>query len=362
MCLIITGSSKLVRDTLLHTPGLLEDIHRSNSDGVGYMYVNKHGLKVVKKLAKHVFDLEHIISNMPQDDRNMAIHFRMKTHGDIDLANCHPYTVVDGEVAMMHNGILHTGNTADTTKSDTWHFIQDYLVDAVESAPDVVHSTGFRSLVGEFIGNNRFVFMSKDGTMSHVNYDQGVEVGKLWFSNTYAWTPGLLIPGYRMQYASAYHGSWYGSFRDDAGEMEDGLNHRYYSTKEQDAEDLALWESANITEETILDSVTEFCDTDAVAEMLDLRPYKVLRTLFEKRIPLRSRYADSNHMTSDYLRIVDAICDENISVLTSLAIKDVEAVAECLCYYIDWAEPVGEEAVTRQGQLDLVVDNERYAA
>jgi predicted glutamine amidotransferase len=71
--------------------------------------------------------LLHSFSACLQDDREIAIHFRWTTHGKTDMLNCHPYDVIPGFIAMMHNGVLHTGNAADKNKSDTWHFIQGLL-------------------------------------------------------------------------------------------------------------------------------------------------------------------------------------------------------------------------------------------
>jgi len=359
MCLIITGESNKIRNTLLTTDNLLDDIYQSNSDGVGIMYANKHGLKVIKKICRSIHEMYTFISNMPDDDRNMAIHFRMKTHGDIDLFNCHPYSVIEGEVAMMHNGILDTGNKKDPSKSDTWHFIQDYLVDTVIEAPAVVHADGFRTMVGEFIGNNRFVFMDKYGTMSHVNFDQGIEHDGMWFSNTYAWSPGLLIPNFRYASAYASYGGWSWERED---ELEDRLDRRWYTTKQEDQEDFEDWSKTDFVAEDLIEMVTSWCDIHAVADLLDRRPYTVLTTLFEHCIPLKSNYIQDNHLSIDHARVVNEICNERVNVLMSLAIKDPELVAECLCYYVDWAIPTRESDLSPQQQLELVVDNERYAA
>lgn len=361
MCLIITGASNKIRETLLYTNSLLDDIYESNSDGVGIMYANKRGLKVVKKICRSIHELYNFISNMPDDDRNMAIHFRMKTHGDIDLFNCHPYSVVEEEVAMMHNGILDTGNKKDPSKSDTWHFIQDYLVDTVIEAPAVVHANGFREMVGEFIGNNRFVFMDKHGTMSHVNFHQGIEHDGMWFSNTYAWSPALLIPNFR--FTSAYSGTYGGWMFERDEDWEDRLDRRWYTTKQEDKEDFEAWEKdSDIDAESLLEMVTEWCDVDALVDLLDRRPYKVLTTLFEHRIPLKSHFVRTENINAEYARIIDEICAERVSVLLSLAIKDSSSLAECLCYYIDWAIPTRESANPVQQHLELAVDNERYAA
>ena len=226
MCLIITGKSAQIRSTLLNTSGMLADIFSSNPDGIGIMYGSAKGLRVVKTLPKNIGDATAFIRKLPTDDRDLAIHFRWTTHGHTDLSNCHPYDVTPGYIAMMHNGVLHTGNAKDTARSDTYHFIQDYLRDAVHEAPSLVHNEGFLTMVAEFIGDNRFVFMDGEGRMSHVNYDQGIEHDGLWFSNTYAWTPTKLIPNYYSsgkygkRYASAYNNS-YNAYLD--GEYDDEM-------------------------------------------------------------------------------------------------------------------------------------------
>ena len=216
MCLIITGKSAQIRSTLLDTHALLSDIYSSNPDGIGIMYATTKGLKVVKTLPKSIADATQFISKLPNDDRELAIHFRWTTHGHTNMENCHPYDVVKGYVGMMHNGVLHTGNAADKAKSDTWHFIQDYLASPVAEHPALVHNEKFLDLIAEFIGDNRFVFMDGEGKMSHVNKDQGVEHDGMWFSNTYAWRPSRLIPQYQSsyKYASRYSGM-YGSAYDD---------------------------------------------------------------------------------------------------------------------------------------------------
>lgn len=204
MCLIISGNANKIRTVLLNTPNMLEDIFKSNSDGIGFMYGSKKGLKVIKVLPKNMQETRDFIGRIPTDDRDFAIHFRMTTHGDTDLSNCHPYEVAKNKMAMMHNGILTTGNAADRSKSDTWHFIKDYLASPIQAFPELAYNEAYLTMVAELIGNNRFVFMNNEGRMSHVNYDQGIEHDGLWFSNTYAWSPYMLIPTYKRPAYSKY--------------------------------------------------------------------------------------------------------------------------------------------------------------
>jgi hypothetical protein len=191
MCLLVTQQY----DSPSITPDWIADFSSSNPDGIGVMYAQDGELIIEKLLFKSQAELQQFFTDHI-DGRDCAFHFRMKTHGNIDMENCHPYEVLNKEehgidLWMMHNGILHTGNKADTTKSDTWHYIRDYIRPLLKGNPDLAFSPVFMELVGDHIGNNRFVFMDNFGRMAVVNEDQGVYWGGRWMSNTYAWTAPL---------------------------------------------------------------------------------------------------------------------------------------------------------------------------
>ena len=96
---------------------------------LGVMYAEGGKLIVKKILPKTAKDFESFY-NKEITGRFCAFHLRMKTHGDINLDNCHPYEVLNQQehgidLWLMHNGILSTGNASDETKSDTWHYIKN---------------------------------------------------------------------------------------------------------------------------------------------------------------------------------------------------------------------------------------------
>lgn len=88
-----------------------------NPDGYGIMYVE--GNKVVhhKGFISEKELLEKIDS---LGDKEFVLHFRIKTHGKIDVNNCHPFHVGNGAY-MMHNGQLFI-KTPNKNKSDTYHY------------------------------------------------------------------------------------------------------------------------------------------------------------------------------------------------------------------------------------------------
>jgi len=189
MCLLITQSQ--------HSPKLsnewLTDFYESNSDGVGVMTIENSQLVINKILPKSAHEfIDFYRSNI--QGRDCAYHLRMRTHGATDLENCHPYEVLNKaahgiDLWLMHNGILSTGNQKDISKSDTWHYIRDYLRPMLANNPDYAFTQGFADIIGEHIGaSNKFVLMDNSGRVAVVNRSSGVYWGGLWLSNTYAWS------------------------------------------------------------------------------------------------------------------------------------------------------------------------------
>lgn len=222
----------------------LRDFYSSNPDGIGVMYSQNNQLIIEKTLPKSANDFikfykDHVFG------RDCAFHLRMKTHGNIDLENCHPYEVLNQrehgiDLWLMHNGILHTDNKKDATKSDTWHYIRDYLIPILQNNPEFAFHDSFVELISEHIGTgNKFVLMDNRGRMSVINKDSGVYWAGLWLSNTYAWSASANAGKHpindpnkqyeqsmekpvkytRPLYSSSYYGYGYESEFDDYGQI-----------------------------------------------------------------------------------------------------------------------------------------------
>lgn len=347
MCQIITGSAKKVKQVLLHHPDVLESIYGYNSDGFGAMWANRDGLKIVKIVPRTIEDVRSVIRSLPDDDRNVACHARLTTHGDTNLDNCHPYTVAPGKVAMMHNGILHTGNAADTKRSDTWHFIQEYLADAVTKAPDVVHSESFLTLVGDFIKQNRFVFMDDQGRLSHVNKDQGVEHDGIWFANTYAWDPETFIPTYKATRHYYLAGGWGGHgggwSNKSWGSKSSGTKYDYASGHEDeyDEED-PVGGFVGWNEDEFFTAV-HVGNVEATEDYLSSYPERALNALFRVHKAEVTRHIKSKGgleaaTTAREANVGKLLLDENVKALLTIVYKNADLVATVICYYLDWIE------------------------
>lgn len=314
MCLLMTGKSAELRAALLSTTGLIEDIYRANSDGLGVMYATTHGLKVGKTLPASADAVRKTVQAMPTDERHVAVHFRYRTHGDVSQENVHPYKV-SKSAWLMHNGILRTGNAADKSRSDTSHFVENYM----QGLPDdTLHSPKFLAMVAEFIGDNRFAIMSGDGRLSVVNEDQGIHHAGLWFSNTYAWSPEILIPSYAG--TSSSYGKWTGW----AGPRQGGT----------------VWGDAAEDEEAdcLADAVDEALyvfDAGSLAAYLEDDLDEVLAHIWSGYLVTQYTNYREDEWSSAYAKAVAAWIGGDADTLRGL---DPEVVAEALIHCCTWEE------------------------
>lgn len=190
----------------------LEGVFKRNSDGFGCMWSEDgklHFAKVLPRTAK-----EFVAAHRKYTAGKETVwHARMRTHGDVDFENCHPYPVFAFEFSadedpllLMHNGVLSTGNDRDKTKSDTWHFVRDYLRPLLDKRREMLYEPTFQRMLGGFIGSsNKFATMDAAGRVVIVNKSAGLEFRGAWLSNTYAWDYRKFVP---VQYSSSSGSLW----------------------------------------------------------------------------------------------------------------------------------------------------------
>ena len=194
MCLLVNQPA-----TTAFTDEFIEDVYKKNSDGFGVMYAEDGKVHVYKCLPRNAQDMIDFY-RAHAEGRDCVWHARMQTHGDIDLDNCHPYRVTD-DIWLAHNGILSTGNAADKTKSDTWHFIHNILAPALKGDPDLMLDLNWQKFIGSMIGTgNKFGLVRADGKTVVINELSGINFVGAWLSNTYAWSASAF--GFRSSYQS----------------------------------------------------------------------------------------------------------------------------------------------------------------
>lgn len=202
----------------------LADFYKFNSDGIGVMWSENNTIHTVKLVPKTLQDVQAFYAEHAAG-KQCSIHFRFTTHGHTDLTNCHPYQVFGEKegypLYLMHNGVLATGNAKDTTKSDTWHFIEDVIKPALKADPTQFMAPWFQTLIEDYIGkSNKFVMMDAYGNTMTFNEKSGIDVGEVWYSNTYAWSAP------KPKYAG-WKSNW--NLKDD--DADDDWTYPYKTTK-----------------------------------------------------------------------------------------------------------------------------------
>lgn len=180
MCLIIHRP-----ESVSTPPEWTENALETNPDGWGIMAASKGKIIVRRGLKSSKFS--RALKSFGQQE--VFIHFRYATHGVKDVANTHPFLIVNDSFAIMHNGVLSV-ECPDASKSDTWHFANDNLAPILRDAPQAINDPAWINAAGTAIGeNNKIVIMRADGDFTIINRQQGFDFGKCWLSNTYSIDP-----------------------------------------------------------------------------------------------------------------------------------------------------------------------------
>lgn len=200
------------------------DVFRSNSDGWGIIIFDKLAEdKVIKPntLPEHRLIIEKSVCTTPKKlwklikkynhGYEMIIHFRFRTHGDINVENCHPYKVTD-TIHFIHNGVIGTVPEYNKAMSDTWHFADLFLKDLISHHPDphnFIRGAEFKRYLEHLGGaSNRFAIVDPYGVIKF-NESIWCETTKgVCVSNNYMFD--VDNPAYRNYYSGRnYHSDEY---------------------------------------------------------------------------------------------------------------------------------------------------------
>ena len=177
-----------------------------NPDGGGFAFINDdNAIQFYKSMDFDEFwrTFERSRSDYPK--RDFLVHMRIATHGTVDIENTHPF-LVGTYTVMAHNGILYDVPEYNDGRSDTRVFIDEVIP---ELPGNWLDSYYLRTMVSEFIGDSKLMFLTNDPALKEnvyiINKRQGEEVDGMWMSNVYH------RPKSR-QYAPASHYSWYDDY------------------------------------------------------------------------------------------------------------------------------------------------------
>ena len=128
------------------TPILLAGLKRleyRGYDSAGVALLNGAGMQVVKKPGK-IRALEEAIGASPHHATCGIAHTRWATHGAPNESNAHPHTSNDGEIAIVHNGIIESADVLRTQLS-----AEGYVFKSETDTEVVVHLIDFLWQDGE---------------------------------------------------------------------------------------------------------------------------------------------------------------------------------------------------------------------
>ncbi len=122
------------------TPILIEGLKRleyRGYDSAGVALQNGKGIHVTKRPGK-IRELEAALAKSPSHATCGIAHTRWATHGAPNEPNAHPHTSSDGEIALVHNGIIEN---ADALRSRLQN--EGYVFASETDTETVVHLIDF---------------------------------------------------------------------------------------------------------------------------------------------------------------------------------------------------------------------------
>lgn len=150
----------------------LKDCFDYNNDGAGFAFNGDDvkGVKIQKGFMKYQDFIKAIKKVKNINNRDVLMHFRIKTSGATNGATCHPYPLtsnikdlqaleINSSVAMVHNGVL---SNVDIEKglNDTQSFIKNFLS---YFKPNFYKNIEVKKQLENFIGANKLAFIDSKG-------------------------------------------------------------------------------------------------------------------------------------------------------------------------------------------------------
>ena len=189
MCLIIQHDPSKTALTDVE----IRDVYSRNRDGFGSMHVENSAVVVTKAVPRdvnHAIELYRVAASKPGV---VVVHWRMATHGAVVDSLAHPFELVAGELALVHNGVLggEWCPDRDGIESDTSRLAASLSSWFQEHGTQHRRDPGLISWLDQQVRGSAVVTMAvgADGLAEvHRHGNAGLMHANRWYSNTYAWT------------------------------------------------------------------------------------------------------------------------------------------------------------------------------
>jgi len=215
MCIIVFKPKGIK----LPDESILRRCYQNNSDGVG-IAIQKDNAITIKKFLKWKTFNKYQKRNARKED-NVIYHFRIATHGQINLENTHPFIItrnqkeIDSDfittekTILAHNGII--SNLTDVLKKNSDTKLLALLL-ADEDIKPILFTKGIKALITSIIDTDRLIIMDNKGNnfmLGEFNQDKGIYYSNLtWKWTTYIYNYGWGEDGIynNYYYARPYSG------------------------------------------------------------------------------------------------------------------------------------------------------------
>lgn len=167
---------------------------RRNRHGLGIMWREDGRVKTEKTIGSEKDKFK--LWSKHRDKDSYAMHARLTTHGLTNLANCHPYELLNIDngdpidLYMMHNGVISNAPETDKDMSDTWHFVEYILKPIAKANLEILwDNEQFQLWLQTKITGSKLLFMRSDDVEHPVlilNHSAGTEKDGFWLSNTHS--------------------------------------------------------------------------------------------------------------------------------------------------------------------------------
>lgn len=176
MCIAILNNA-----TKPLTKKTLKNCWNANNDGAGMLYVEDGELKSFKEMYNFkvlMREYRRVIDFVRP--KFVVLHFRIATHGGVNIENCHPFMVTE-ELGFVHNGVISNCSTFNEPKKSDTNIFNERILKALNR--DFIYSPVGKELLAEYIGFSKLVFIDKQEIPLIIGESKGHWEDDNWFSN-----------------------------------------------------------------------------------------------------------------------------------------------------------------------------------
>lgn len=203
MCMLCVVPPNVIPDK-----DMLENSCLNNPHGFGYAIAipKEERIQVFTSMNADECIARFLFDRALYSEGHAIFHARYATHGASNLANCHPFKVVDDKTYLAHNGILPILESNKDDRSDTRIFAED-LLPAIGGVV-ALDNPQVWNMLEDFTTGSKVAVLTVDPRAEHELYLLHEEKGHFDKSGVW-WSNDTCYLDYGYPYAWSKHTSHY---------------------------------------------------------------------------------------------------------------------------------------------------------